>query len=183
MAHGCVLRGIKRFLLFFNYNEGDKMWKYEIRKLTNDFYDNYSNAIYSELLMKIGRSYDVVIFELDVLKDCFIAVPFRTEMNHKNGYHFKFSHRSKSHQSGLDYSKIAVIHKHNSHFIGLPSTVDSDEYIEFQKNEDKIHKNIEKYILGYMNHINGTQPLHLKQFERRYKFSTLQYFHCELGIE
>lgn len=158
------------------------MCVYEIRKLMNNFYNNYDKAKYPELLTKADRSYDVIIFKVDILMKCFVAVPFRTEMNHPNGYHFKFSNRSKSHQSGLDYSKIAIIHKKNSHFVGLPSTVDLDEYIEFQKNEDKIHKNIEKYISDYINHIIGSSPLHPKQFERKYKFSTLQYFHRELGI-
>ena len=154
----------------------------EIRRLTDDYYSYYDREIFPELLTKVERSYDVIVFELEILKNCFIAVPFRTKMRHKNGYHFRFSKRSKQHQSGLDYSKIVIIHKTYLHFIGKPSIVDLDEYVELQKNRDKIHKNIEEYIVNYIKHVTGVTILDVNKFEREYRFSTLQYFHSELGI-
>ncbi len=42
--------------------------------------------------------------------------------------------------------------------------------------------NLERYIYDYVEHVNGHVPLHIKQFERKYKYSTLKYFHKELGI-
>ena len=158
------------------------MYSYEIRKLTNDFYNVYNQNLFPELLNKSERSYDIILFELDLLKDCFVGIPFRTEMKHNNGYHFKFSKRSQHHASGLDFSKLVIIHKNNSNFIGDLSIIDSDEYIEFEKNEDKIHKNIEKYILDYTQHIKQEVLLHPKQFDRKYKYATLKYFHIELGL-
>ena len=93
---------------------------------------------------------------------------------------FKFSGRSKKHQSGLDFTKLVIVSK--DEYIGESSTIDIDEYKEFEKQEDHIHKNLEKYIHDYVEHVNGHMSLHIKQFERKYKYSTLKYFHKELGI-
>ena len=131
-------------------------------------------------MVKRQRSYDIVIFKVSFLKDCYVAVPFRSEMNHNNGYKFRFSERSKRHKSGLDYSKMIIIK--NTQYLGDSSTIDSDEYVEFIKNRDKIHKDIEKYILGYINHMNRSQILHVQQFNRLYLYSTLKYFHKELNL-
>ena len=157
-----------------------KMHDYEIKKLSQQFYKDYPHDQYQEILTKEGRSYDVVLFEIDYLADCYVCVPFRTEMKHNNGYKFKFSDRSKKHQSGLDFSKLVIVLKDD--YIGESSTIDIDEYKEFEKQEDHIHKNLEKYIHDYVEHVNAHIPLHIKQFERKYKYSTLKYFHKELGI-
>ena len=101
-------------------------------------------------------------------------------MKHNNGYKFKFSGRSKKHQSGLDFTKLVIVSK--DEYIGESSTIDIDEYIEFEKQENHIHKNLEKYIYDYVEHANGHMSLHIKQLERKYKYSTLKYFHKELGI-
>jgi hypothetical protein len=47
-------------------------------------------------------------------------------MKYNNGYKFKFSNRSKRHQSGLDFSKLVIVSKDN--YIGESSTIDIDEY-------------------------------------------------------
>ena len=101
-------------------------------------------------------------------------------LEHNNGYKFKFSNRSKKHQSGLDFSKLGIVSKDD--YIGESSTIDIDEYKEFEKQEDRIHMNLERYIHDYVEHINDHVPLHIKQFERKYKYPTLKYFHGELGI-
>ncbi|MFQ6793740.1 MAG: type III toxin-antitoxin system TenpIN family toxin [Thomasclavelia sp.] len=156
------------------------MYKCEIKKLREQFYKDYPHDQYQEILTKKGRSYDVVLFEIDYLTDRYVCVPFRTEMKHNNGYKFKFSDRSKKHQSGLDFSKLVFVSKYK--YIGESSTIDVDEYKEFEKQEDYIHKNLEKYMHDYIEHINGQKRLHSKQFERKYKYSTLKYFHEELRI-
>ena len=152
----------------------------EIKKLSEQFYKDYPHDQYQEILTKEGRSYDVVLFEIDYLSNCYICVPFRTEMKHNNGYKFKFSDRSKNHQSGLDFSKLVIVSKDD--YIGENSTIDTDEYQEFKRQEAHIHHNLEKYIYDYVEHINGRILMHIKQFDRKYKYSTLKYFHKELGI-
>ena len=108
-------------------------------------------------------------------------MPFRTEMKHNNGYKFKFSKRSQSHQSGLDFSKMVIFSK--DIYIGENSVIDNDEYKEFKKQEKNIHKKLEKYIEDYINHMNGYKKMHIKQYERKYKYSTLKYFHKEMKIK
>ena len=65
------------------------------------------------MLTKNNRSYDVTLFEIDYLYDCYVCVPFRSEMKHNNGYKFKFSRRSYVHSSGLDFSKLIVVDKND----------------------------------------------------------------------
>lgn len=50
----------------------------------------------SYFLEKKGRSYDVVLFEIDYLANCYVCVPFRTEMKHNNDYKFIFLIGTKS---------------------------------------------------------------------------------------
>ena len=102
-------------------------------------------------------------------------------MKLNNDYKFKFSDRSKKRESRLDFSKLVIVSKDN--YISESSTIDIDEYKEFEKQEVHIHKNLEKYIHDYVEHVNGHILLHIKRFERKYKYSTLKYFHQELGIE
>lgn len=156
------------------------MYNHEIVKLSKQFYIDYPSNKYPEILHNIDRRYDLVIFELEILKDCYVAVPFRSEMNHTNGYRFRHSIRSQTHSSGLDYSKMLIIKKEE--YIAAPSIIDADEYIEFERNELKIHAEVEKYIKKYIDHIKGIQILHHKQFIRKYQYSTLKYFHYELGL-
>ena len=46
----------------------------------------------------------------------------------------------------------------------------------------RIVKEICDYIDNYKKHIDGEIVLHPKEFERRYKYSTLKYFHDVLEI-
>ena len=38
------------------------------------------------------------------------------------------------------------------------------------------------FVEDYIDHIKGIRSLHEKEFDRRYGFSLLKYFHKELGI-
>lgn len=49
-------------------------------------------------------------------------------------------------------------------------------------NAGRIVKEICDYIDNYKKHIDGEIVLHPKEFERRYKYSTLKYFHDVLEI-
>lgn len=90
--------------------------------------------------------------------------------------------RSKAHKSGLDYSKIIIITKTN-YLDSTDAIVDKDEYNETMINLERIKKDALYYVEEYMECMNGKRKLHKKMFDRKYGFSTLQYFHKELGIE
>ncbi|MBR0092664.1 MAG: hypothetical protein IJP92_13290 [Lachnospiraceae bacterium] len=155
-------------------------YDYQILKLTDAFYRDYPQQEYPEMLLKETRAYNCLLIDLHY--DYYICIPFRTEMHHTNGYRFKSSERSRSHQSGLDYSKIAIIQ--NGNYLGTSdAVVDRDEYLETISNMDKIVKGVDKYIKDYICHKAGTTVLNEKEFERKYRYATLKYFHKELSIK
>lgn len=47
----------------------------------------------------------------------------------------------------------------------------------------KIEKQISKYIEGYVKSVSDFEKADKKSFERKYKYSTLKYFHDNLGID
>ena len=151
----------------------------QILKLTTDFYAAYPSRLYKELLEKRQRAYNCILFQSHY--GYFICVPYRTEINHKYAYCFKKSARSRIHKSGLDYTKIVVIT--DTRFIDTKDAlVDKDEYNETMVNLDKIKREVLNYVEDYVSHIKREKMLHVKEFKRRYLFSTLKYFHMELGI-
>ena len=102
-------------------------------------------------------------------------------MHHKNGYKFRSSERSKAHQSGLDYSKMAIIQ--NGDYLGTAdAVVDRDEYRETIANIHRIVADVDRYIRGYIRHIKGSEVLNIREYERKYRYATLKYFHKELSI-
>ena len=60
--------------------------------------------------------------------------------------------------------------------------IDKDEYNETMINLEKIKAEALTFVEEYVSHIKGEQLLHQKEFARRYSFSTLKYFHAEMGI-
>lgn len=67
-------------------------------------------------------------------------------------------------QSGLDYTKLALI-KNRSYIDNLtPAVVDQDEYNEVAQNLPQIVREVYKYILDYKNDLNGVYKLHIKEW-------------------
>lgn len=83
----------------------------------------------------------------------------------------------------MDYSKIIIIT--DEKYIGTTdAVVDQDEYNETRDNIGYIKNDAQKYIDDYVDYLSGRQTKYDKrEFERTYKYSTLQYFHNELGIK
>lgn len=152
---------------------------FQILKLTDDFYKAYPNPPYREILKKRQRAYNCVLFQTHY--DYYICVPYRSEISHKYAYLFKKSARSMKHRSGLDYTKIVIINK--GEYIGsIDALVDQDEFNETMINLRRIKREALKYVEDYVAHMKGLKVLSSQEFNRRYNFSTLKYFHMELGI-
>lgn len=150
---------------------------YQILELTDVFYAQYPNPPYTEILKKKKRAYNCLLFQTHY--DYFICVPYRTEILHDYAYHFKNTHRSQKHRSGLDYTKIIII-KNKDFLDSKDALIDKDEFNETVKNLNKIKRQALRFVQDYIDHISGKRLLHLKEFKRRYQYSTLQYFHKEL---
>ena len=152
----------------------------EIVLLSNKFIADYPQNKYPELMIKQGRPYSCLIVETHY--GYFICIPFRSSIPHNNAYIFKNSARSRRSRSGLDYSKVVLI-KNADYIDSSNAIVDKDEYNETFDNMQRIVRNVTEYIEDYVNHINGTNVLHIRDFNRKYKFCTLPYFHDILGIK
>ena len=152
---------------------------YQILKLTDEFYRDYPNPPYQEILKKRQRAYNCLLFQTHY--GYFICIPYRSEIHHKYAFHFSSTIRSRTHKSGLDYSKIVIINT-TRYIESVDAIIDKDEFNETMMNLDRIKSEAPKFVEDYVFHMNGIEFLHKREFERRYSFCPLQYFHKELGV-
>lgn len=133
-------------------------------------------------MLKHGRPYTCLL--IDTHDGFFICVPFRSSISHNNAYLFKNTRRSVKSRSGLDYTKMALI-KNTDYIDDMAAIVDDDEYVETIQNIERIIKDVEKYISDYCMYIKKEKKEGKsaeRDFARRYKYSTLPYFHDILGL-
>jgi hypothetical protein len=152
----------------------------QVYLLSTRFFRDYPAATYPELMHKLGRPYTCLL--IDSHEGFFICVPFRSSINHKNAFFFKGTVLSQRTKSGLDYSKIVIISNPDYIDSSTAAVVDQDEYNEMMINLPQIVNEVVSYVDTYIAHINGTAPLHPRQFIRAYGYSTLVYFHDIMGI-
>ena len=72
--------------------------------------------------------------------------------------------------------------KKNEYIDSKDAFVDKDEFNETMIHLERIKKGSLKYVEDYVNHMKNQVLLHLKEFQRRYQYSSLKYFHKQLGI-
>lgn len=154
---------------------------FRIFTLTNQFYSDYPDPPYRELMRKNKRPYNCLLMRSSY--GYFICIPYRSHINHKYAYKFKNSARSRNSKSGLDYSKMVIIH--NFDYLSTQNAIiDSDEYKETRQNIEHIKNDITKYINEYIDYVRLPDPNQApKKLKRKYMYSTLQYFHRELNIQ
>ena len=154
-------------------------YDFDIYQLSSKFLADYPEDTYPELMYKQGRPYCCLL--IDTHDDYFICVPYRSFINHTNAFLFDGTQRSMNSPSGLDYSKIVII-KSNDYLDNVRPIVDRDEYNETVKNIQRIARDALTYVDTYVKHMTGVATIHPRQFARKYQYSTLPYFHPELGI-
>lgn len=152
----------------------------QVYLLSNTFIQDYPASLYPELMHKQGRPYTCLL--IDSHEGYYICVPFRSSINHKYAFFFKKSIRSRQTKSGLDFTKTVIINNPDYIDSSKAAIVDQDEYNEMMSKMPQIVEKVLSYVNNYISHMNGTSPLHSRQFERMYKHTTLDYFHKELGI-
>lgn len=157
----------------------DNIFDFQILKLSKDFYRYYDKVNFPEILLKSGRSYNCLLIQSHY--GYFICIPYRSEINHPFAFKFKNTKRSKKHNSGLDYTKIIIIDK--PEFITSKSSViDKDEYMKTKRFINVIKSEAMAYVDNYVNHMKNIKMIEVKEFDRKYRRSTLKYFHQELNI-
>lgn len=152
----------------------NKNKNYSINYLSSDFYKDYDNIRYPEIERKDNRPYMVVLVKIG---NNTFAIPFRTNVRHNNCYRFKNSTRPTETVTGLDFTKAVVVEKNN--YIGNAARINDKEYIELDGKYHFIIEKFKKYVDGYIEYANGQ----VNEFnEKKYKYTTLKYFHNELGL-
>lgn len=147
---------------------------YRLNYLTAEFYQKYNSADYPEIENKDGRPYMVVLIKIE---NNTFAVPFRTNVTHNNCYKFKHSTRDTAAGTGLDYTKAVVVN--DSKYIGDDARINDMEYTELSQNAVFIIKQFKKFVSDYIAYANGKTNYYAM---KKFKFTTLKYFHKELGI-
>ena len=130
--------------------------------------------------MKNSRPYTCLVIETQ--EDYLICIPFRSSIRHKEAFFFTNTNRSKRTRSGLDYKKTIIIKDFSYIDTNSSVVVDNDEFVAMMTNITKIVNDVHVYISKYVNHKKGIAPLHKREFERRYQYSTLPYFDDILGL-
>lgn len=152
---------------------------FDVCKLSPIFYQTYPSQKYPELLQKDQRPYTCLL--IDTHKDYLLCIPFRSDMRHKQGFHFSGTKRSSQTHSGLDYKKMVLL-KDNAYIDQSPAVIDADEYRSVMTHIKKIVNDADAYVTSYCRHVSGTHVLHPQEFTRKYQYSTLPYFHDILGL-
>ena len=147
---------------------------FDIYRLSTKFYKDYPKKQFPEILVKQERPYNCIVFEIH--KDYYVCIPYRTNIRHRNAYHFKSSVRSRKNHSGLDYTKLVVINDVEYLDKSPDPIVDHDEYLETVRNIKKIENEVLQYLDTYCQHHNKQKILHPREYNSNYGFTTLDYF-------
>lgn len=148
---------------------------YSLNYLSNDFYSKYNSVDYPEIEHKTTRPYMVLLIKIE---NNTYAIPFRTNIRHKYCYNFKKSNRDTQSVTGLDYTKAVIVNDVN--MISQKATIDNKEFVELNNKYYFIISQFKKYVFGYYDYVDGK----LNEYHsKKYKYSTLRYFHKELNIE
>ena len=148
--------------------------------LSQDFYKAYPHSTYPELMEKHGRPYTCLL--IDTHDSYLVCIPFRTSIKHNEAFLFSNTLRSTISRSGLDYKKVVLVQNNLYIDSSINYKIDDDEYTMMMKNIHKIVVGIDNYISTYVDHITEKCILHSKEYTRKYKYSTLPYFHNILGL-
>lgn len=98
-------------------------------------------------------------------------------MKHNCCYKFKKSSRHTESITGIDYSKAVIVN--DNRYIGEPARINDMEYVELDTNYHIIIKQFTTFVKGYIKFVKGN----LNEYQaKKYRYTTLKYFHKELGI-
>ncbi len=150
---------------------------FKIISLKKEFYAKYPKEKYSEMLTKEERPYNCIMTKSE--KGYYICIPYRSYINHRLS--FRFKNKYGKYRPGLDFTKIIILN--DLHFVSDEDVfIDDDQYKETCIHINRIYNDACKYVEDYRLHMLGLKRVKKEVFNRKYQFSTLQYFHNELSI-
>ena len=136
--------------------------------LTEDFYNDYANC--PEIEQKRLRPYVMLLMQID---NQTFALPLRSHIKHNYAFI-----TDEANSCGVDYSKAVIILK--------PEYIDTKRHPKIRPNEYKVLASKERIITKeFINYLKDYKKAVKERADRTsytYKYSTLQYFHKELGL-
>lgn len=149
--------------------------QYQLNYLSAVFYSDYDAKNYPEIEHKDNRPYMVMLIKIE---NNTFAVPFRTNVPHNNCYKFKTSTRPTDSVTGIDYTKAVIVN--DSKYIGISARINDKEYTELNDNYGFIINQFQKFVSDYIKYANSEKRYYAS---KKFRYTTLKYFHKELGIE
>ena len=140
----------------------------ELKCIKEDAYLRLSEG--RDQVLTKDRGYGVIYLPVG---EMIFALPLRSKLNHPNGFKTVFVGKS---WNGIDYSKALIVKKEDLEREAF-KTRRNDEHLKIKKNKEKIKKEFFLYLEEYITSVKAGGPMH-----RKFKFTTLKYFHEELGI-
>ena len=140
--------------------------------LSNEFYDAYPTQKYPEIEQKCNRPYIQVYVEINGIQ---YAIPLRSDIHHP---HVLWT--DKANCCGVDFSKAVVISKESYIDATREPHLRQNEFDALRGKDYKIKTKMEKYIEKYKKaKLDLSNPIN----QTLVKYSTLQYFEEEIGIQ
>ena len=115
--------------------------------------------------MAKNRPHAIILVKVGDLR---FAIPLRTHLPHKNGFH-------TINEAGLDFSKALLVFEDRD--ISRDIKLSPEEFKKIVDSEDFIIRKFEKYV---QNYINAVKKNNIGQLNRDYRFSTLVNYHEQL---
>jgi hypothetical protein len=137
--------------------------------LNTQFYQDFKHC--KEMMKDEDRQYLHLVTQY--MGNTFF-IPFRSEMNHEQG--FKFGAGKK----GLDFTKSVIIQDVQNYVVSSQKPIPQYQHDLIKINADKIKRDFHRYIDVYRKAVQKNDIRVLKRINSTY--STLQYFHIELGL-
>lgn len=133
--------------------------------LTSEFYKDYPNSEYPQLMAKPTRPYTHV--KLDIC-DAHFYIPFRSNIEHPHAFF-----TNKREKCGIDYSKAVVINDEKYIDNTQRARIRENEFKKVKGKDYKLKRGFEEYIELYKKAKNGEEIAHREDI---LSFSSLQYF-------
>lgn len=133
--------------------------------LTSEFYKDYPNSEYPQLMAKPTRPYTHV--KLDIC-DAHFYIPFRSNIEHPHAFF-----TNKRGKCGIDYSKAVVINDEKYIDKTQRARIRENEFKKVKGKDYKLKRGFEEYIELYKKAKNGEEIAHREDI---LSFSSLQYF-------
>jgi len=147
----------------------------EFHRLSAAFYTQFGQC--EEILTKEDRPYYVLLLEVD---DLTYAIPLRSHITHP--YCF-IADNSSGQNSGLDYSKAVIIIDLDKYVDPAPITIRQHEYNVYKQREYLIRKQFSSYVALYKKEVRRRLKYPSLPVSALCLYSSLKYFHQELGLD